>query len=213
MTNEAKQAAEWEPFKDSIKCSDGSVMFVGSHSDAVIICNAHNQQPSADFRQPDETRYPGYGSDFRAKPSAPTAEPICTKHGDWNRECGCAPTADVEKLITKDGALAYFKQFLNGDTGTASAEVLADVMLTVQHQVRTPLVAALEDWLAEANDAIAHRNKRHHLSLRDWHIKRETLCAVLALTGTGEEWQQALDQQQQTNEKILKSVTKAKEQT
>lgn len=48
-------------------------------------------------------------------------------------------------------------------------------------RARAPLVEALEDWLAEANDAIAHRNKRHHLSLRDWHVKRETLCAVLAI--------------------------------
>lgn len=50
----------------------------------------------------------------------------------------------VRPRLTKEGLLAYFRQFLGGDRGDASAEVLADLCLNVQHKTERHTRAALQ---------------------------------------------------------------------
>jgi hypothetical protein len=81
----------------------------------------------------------------------------------------------ITQPLSKDGLLAYFKDFLNGDRGDASAEVLADVVLLAVSEERESCAATVESiagaW-AEANgirdypmmDEIARTIRRR----RDW---------------------------------------------
>lgn len=45
--------------------------------------------------------------------------------------------------LTKEGLTAYFRDFLGGDRGEASAEVLADVVLCAVYRETEPLKAEL----------------------------------------------------------------------
>lgn len=52
--------------------------------------------------------------------------------------------SDVRPRLTKEGLTSYFQQFLGGDRGEASADVLSDLCLNVQYETEQRLK---EKWL------------------------------------------------------------------
>lgn len=76
----------------------------------------------------------------------PDAPVCCNCKWDGGHEPTCHIVAAHNHLtnvakgrFTKEGLLSYFRQFLGGDIGVASAEVLADLCLNVQYETEERL--------------------------------------------------------------------------
>jgi hypothetical protein len=145
-----------------------------------LICPVHGWATRRMTEWESKVAAQALAADFE-QPSAITTNEQAYRDGTLSQPN--APTADVEKIAREAAHELHLQAYILEPSDNGLVNILSKYFT----QACVPLVEALERIARQLPSEAA-------------------LIAHAALTGTGEKWQQALDQQQQTNAEIVENV-------